>query len=165
MYIYIYRERERIIIIILIYIYICIYIYIYVFGEAGVSLRDHVAKPSFRRRRAFFPGLGRTAAAGRAAPNLPANIMDFRGFYSTLILILRCGIPRPIGNFPECLSQAILVGIMLVGRLGAITFLRSDLLKLDRYVARYRKSKRGPCAIILRYNAALSSCIFIAPPT
>ena len=46
------------------------------------------------------------------------NIVDFRGFDSSIILIQRGGIPRPIGNFPESLSQAILVGIMLVGRLG-----------------------------------------------
>ena len=51
-------------------------------------------------------------------PNLPTNIMDLRGFYSSIILSIRGGIPRPIGNFPESLSQAILVGIMLVGRLG-----------------------------------------------
>ena len=44
--------------------------------------------------------------------------MDFRGFDSSMILILRGGIPRPIGNFPESLSQAIVVGIMLVGRFG-----------------------------------------------
>ena len=52
------------------------------------------------------------------AANLHTNIMDFRGFYSSTISILRAGIPRPTGNFPESLSQAILVGIMLVGRLG-----------------------------------------------
>ena len=34
------------------------------------------------------------------------------------ILIQRGGIPRPIGNSPESLSQAISVGIMSVGRLG-----------------------------------------------
>ena len=50
--------------------------------------------------------------------NLRSNIMDFGGFDSSRILILRGGIPRPIGNFPENLSQAIFVGIMLVGRLG-----------------------------------------------
>ena len=48
------------------------------------------------------------------------KIMDFRGFDSSRILILRGGIPRPKGNFPESLSQAILVGIMLVGRLGVL---------------------------------------------
>ena len=44
--------------------------------------------------------------------------MDFGGFYFSRILIVRGGIPRPIGNFPESLSQAILVGIILVGRRG-----------------------------------------------
>ena len=50
--------------------------------------------------------------------NLRTNIVDFRGFDSSIILILRGGIPRPTGDFPESLSQAILVGIMFVGRLG-----------------------------------------------
>ena len=50
--------------------------------------------------------------------NPPTNIADFRGFDSSVILILRGGIPRPIGDFPEGLSQAMLVWIMLVGRLG-----------------------------------------------
>ena len=49
--------------------------------------------------------------------NLP-NIVDFRGFDSSTILILRGGIPRPIGDFLESLSRAMLVGTMLVGRLG-----------------------------------------------
>ena len=44
--------------------------------------------------------------------------MDFRGFDSSTVLILRGGIPRPTGNFPESLSQAILVGVMAVGGLG-----------------------------------------------
>ena len=52
--------------------------------------------------------------------NLRTNIMDFGGFASSIILILRGGIPRPLGDLPESLSQAILVGIMLVGRLGAV---------------------------------------------
>ena len=43
--------------------------------------------------------------------------MDFRGFDSSIIFKLRGGIPRPIGNLPESLSQAILVGITLVGKL------------------------------------------------
>ena len=52
------------------------------------------------------------------APNPRTNIMDFRGFDSSIILILRRGISRPIGKFPESLTQAILVGVMFVGRLG-----------------------------------------------
>ena len=53
--------------------------------------------------------------------------MDFRGFDSSTILILRGGISRPKGNFPESLSQAILVGIMLVGRLGVPPHVAVDL--------------------------------------
>ena len=53
-------------------------------------------------------------------PNLPTSIMDFRGFDSSIILLLRGGIPRPIGNFPEDLSQAILAGAMLVWRLAVL---------------------------------------------
>ena len=53
-----------------------------------------------------------------ATANLCSKIMDVGGFELSRILILRGGIPRPIGKFPESLSQAILVGIVLVGRLG-----------------------------------------------
>ena len=52
-------------------------------------------------------------------PNLPTNIVDFRGFDSSIMLCLRGGIIMSIGNFPESLSQAMLVGIMLAWRLGA----------------------------------------------
>ena len=61
----------------------------------------------------------RSLRAFSSTANLRTNIMDFRGFDSNIIIIIRGGIPRPIGNLPECLSRAILVGIMLVGRLGA----------------------------------------------
>ena len=44
-----------------------------------------------------------------------SKILDFRGFDSRRVLILRGGIFMPIGNFPESLSQAILVGIILGG--------------------------------------------------
>ena len=53
-------------------------------------------------------------------PNLSTNIVGVRGFDSSIISISRGEIPRPIGNFPERLSQAMLVGIMLVGRLGVV---------------------------------------------
>ena len=57
--------------------------------------------------------------AGRSPANLRTKILDFGGFDSSRILILRGGIPRPKGNCLESLSQGILVGIILVGRLGA----------------------------------------------
>ena len=52
--------------------------------------------------------------------NLGTNMMDFRGFDSSIILFLRGGILISIGDFPKSLNQAILVGIMLVGRLGVL---------------------------------------------
>ena len=63
--------------------------------------------------------------------------MDFGGFDSSRILTLRSGIPRPIGNFPERLSQAILVGIILVGRLGV----RSRLYRYVRFEKLDRQSE------------------------
>ena len=48
-------------------------------------------------------------------PNLPTNITGFGGFDLGIILIVRGGIPRPLGDFPESLSQAMLVEVMLVG--------------------------------------------------
>ena len=44
--------------------------------------------------------------------------MGFRGFDSSIILIKRVGIPRSIGKIRESLSQAMLVGVMSLGRLG-----------------------------------------------
>ena len=53
-------------------------------------------------------------------PNLPTNIVDFRGFDSSRILILRGGILMFIGDLPEVLSQQILVGRIVVWRLGVL---------------------------------------------
>ena len=47
------------------------------------------------------------AAAAPSTANLRTKILDFSGFDSSAILSLRGGIPRPIGNFLESLSQAI----------------------------------------------------------
>ena len=38
----------------------------------------------------------------------------------SIILLLRGGLLRPIGNFPESLTHSMLVGAMLVGRLGVM---------------------------------------------
>ena len=46
------------------------------------------------------------------------NIVDFRGLDSSIILNFRGGILMHMGNSPESLTQAMLVGVMLVGRLG-----------------------------------------------
>ena len=50
--------------------------------------------------------------------NLCTEILDFRGFDPSRILLLRGGIPMPTGNLPESLSQRLLAGIILVERLG-----------------------------------------------
>ena len=49
----------------------------------------------------------RTLIANKCTANLPTNIVDFRGFDSSIILIQRGGILRPIGDLPESLSQAM----------------------------------------------------------
>ena len=56
-------------------------------------------------------------------PNLPTNIVEFGGFDSSTILILRGGMLMSTGDFPEGLSRAMLVGVMLIGRLGVIIIL------------------------------------------
>ena len=71
-----------------------------------------------RLQLAIIRATSREALVVQGTANLRTNIMDFRGFDSSIILIVRGGIPRPIGDSPESLSQAILEGIMLVGRLG-----------------------------------------------
>ena len=53
-----------------------------------------------------------------ATPNLPISIVDFRGFDSSVILILRGGITRSIGDFPESLTQAMLVGCNVSREIG-----------------------------------------------
>ena len=56
--------------------------------------------------------------ASQDTANLCTKILDFRGFDSSIILILRVGIPRPKGNSLGILSQRVLVGRFLVGRVG-----------------------------------------------
>ena len=54
-------------------------------------------------------------------PNPPTNIVGFRGLDSSVILSLRGGILMSIGDFPESLSQAMLVGCNVsreIGRTG-----------------------------------------------
>ena len=70
--------------------------------------------PLVPARRALFTAIGGCVSPRHATANLPTKILDFREFD----LISRGGIPRPIGTFPEMLSQQILVGITFVGRLG-----------------------------------------------
>ena len=73
-------------------VYIYIYIYIYIYSR-------------------------RETRGGGSTANLRSKILDFGGFDSR-ILILRGGILMSIGNPLQISSQGILVGIILVRRLG-----------------------------------------------
>ena len=66
-----------------------------------------------------------------ATPGSPAIVVDFGGFDPSAILILRGGIPRPMGDLPESLSQAMLIGIMLVGRLGVYRCMSYYIYRCD----------------------------------
>ena len=50
--------------------------------------------------------------------NLRTKTLEFRGFDSSIISNLRGGILMFLGSFAEIMSQRILKGIILVGRLG-----------------------------------------------
>ena len=90
-YIYIY---------IYLFMYECVYIYIYIELFRFPSQKETPKRPPER------------------SANLRAKLLDFRGFDSSIIFILRGEILMSVGNFPESSRQAILVGIILVGRLG-----------------------------------------------
>ena len=53
-----------------------------------------------------------------ATANLRTKILDFRGFDSSRILMLRGGFLVSMGIVQDFLSQQILAGIVLAGRLG-----------------------------------------------
>ena len=98
----------------------CVYIYIYIYILHGLSLRTGVDIRIDFPHAAFTTAshVVQTFVSAATTPNLPTNIVEFTGFDSSIILIQRGGIPRFIGDFPESLSQAMLVGVMLVGGLG-----------------------------------------------
>ena len=73
-----------------------------------------------RAARAVHGACGAALMMPSSTANLRSKILDFRGFDSSRILILRGGVLRSIGNCPESLGQGILVGVILVGRLGVL---------------------------------------------
>ena len=81
-------------------------------------------------------------AVGAAAPlprvqgaaSLRTMTLDFRGFDSIIILVLRGGIPRPEGDFLETLRQGIVVWRFLVRRL-AVVVMRPNPLQRQSLVA------------------------------
>ena len=106
-YIYIYMYiYTYVCIYIYIYVYIHIYIYIYIYTntyvmyESGLGLERLVLRQSLRELY-----LGRRATALRCTAYLRTKLPDFRGFYSSRILMLRCGILTSIGNFPRSLES------------------------------------------------------------
>ena len=61
--------------------------------------------------------------------NLCTKILDFRGFDSSRILTSRCGTLMSAGNFLASLSDAILVGTILAGRLDSASDRNSQPFK------------------------------------
>ena len=82
-----------------------------------VGLRVPKARPgtalayAARCSECFARSLARAPTA-----NLRTKILDFRGFDSSRISISMGGIHVSTGDIPKVLSQRILVGIILVGR-------------------------------------------------
>ena len=62
------------------------------------------------------------------AADLRTKILDFGGFDSGISLLLRDGILMSIGSLPESSSQAILAGIISVGRSGMRYLSQPELL-------------------------------------
>ena len=110
--------------------YICIYVYVYIYiyihkKQSYEYLLQALAPQDLDATEEEVEVLGVVHLADgldeacvTAAANLPTNIADFRGLDSSTILIFRGGHIMFIGDFLESLSRAMLVGTMLVGRLG-----------------------------------------------
>ena len=81
---------------------------------------------------------------------IPLLTLDFRRFDSSIMLYLRGEIPRPIGDLPECLSQAMLLEIILVGRLGVVH-------------CEYTALAKSPCPLSSLILYPLSSILY--PPS
>ena len=100
----------------------------------GLDASEMFDKRKWAAMLQAFDAAAAEADAQRCAwptANLRTKILDFRGFDSSRILILRGGIPRPTGNFPETWSQQILVGRFLVERLGAsLGFVLPEVLRV-----------------------------------
>ena len=117
----------------------CIYIYIYTSGSVGHLLESavgfHIEGFPTEVRSLFVEGSAFSTA------NLRTTILDFRGFDSSRILILRGGIPMPTGIFLDISSQLNLVEVIMVRRLDVRTHLFCS--------SRPRCSIRKPAAEIL----------------
>ena len=80
------------------------YIYIYIYINHTRCFESHSSGGDLP---CVLAQIGLAEASLCNAANLRAEILDFRGFDSSRVLISRGGIPRPMGIFPEMWSQAI----------------------------------------------------------
>ena len=136
----------------------------YIIGAAGLRASSSSSSCA--------SGSSPSSRAAKDTGDFRAKILNFGGFDSSRILSVRGGLPRPVGNFPESLSPAILGGIILVGRLGV----GPGIPKLGRRQKADTAAQPGslrPCAppapgalprcITLRAGARASS-LYIPPP-
>ena len=114
LYMYIYRERYRereierdqcIDTCICVYIYTSLYIYIYICSIASVGVPAAVHVKLAHDGAHALAGQIVSSRQLAATANLRTKILNFRGFDSSIILILRGGILMSIENLPECLRQ------------------------------------------------------------
>ena len=98
----------------------------------------------------------------KTAANLRTKILDFRGFYSSIILNLRGGIPMSIGLSPEVLSQQIVVWITNISReTGRREFLWPRATEWGAHHA-FSEAGRNPILIIVITNMlVIYVCIYI----
>ena len=97
------------------YIYIYIYIYIiYIYTYIHIHVRTNIM--DFRGFDSSGSGSGPGRVTRCLGPRADSGII----FDSSIILIQRGGIFMSLGDFPESLSRAMLVGIMLVEILGVM---------------------------------------------
>ena len=89
----------------------------------------HPRRPARVRRRRHVP---RRRPALATTAGLRTEILDFGGVDSSGILILRVEFLTSIGISPEILSQQILVGIILVGKLGVSLWVVLLVFERDR---------------------------------
>ena len=104
----------------------------------------------------------RSNRASRGKANLLTRIQHFRGFDSSRILIVRGGILMSIGNFPESLSQAILAGRFLVGRLGVALWDQERLTddRGDKSPSNVGLGAQGDPSLSLSLSLSLSRSLF-----
>ena len=132
-----------------IYTYVCsVYIYIHIIACTGGEHRDTQQGGGGVQRQGTRPALAR-----RSTSSLRNKILDFRGLDSSRILICKGWNSHANRNFPEDLSQAILVGTISVGRLGVPS--RSSVSGLGG------SSGRAPGAVDLHVEVSLFRCFML----